>query len=82
MRLLWRKWPDDEKALATRDAFLWGEHMLVAPVVDQGATKEELSLPQGLGSDFWTNARQDGIHVISRDVDLSHWTYDDRHVMS
>jgi len=70
MRALWLQWPQDEKALATKEAYLWGENMLIAPVVEQGATKKELYLPQGLWWDFWTNARQDGMRVISRDVDL------------
>jgi alpha-glucosidase (family GH31 glycosyl hydrolase) len=70
MRALWLEWPEDEKGLATTDAFLWGEHMLVAPVVEQGATKRDLYLPQGLWWDFWTNTRQDGRRVVSRDVDL------------
>ena len=49
MRAQWLEWRENEKALSTRDAFLWGEQMLVAPVVEHGATKKELYLPQGLG---------------------------------
>jgi len=70
MRAQWLEWRENEKALSTRDAFLWGEQMLVAPVVEQGATKKELYLPQGLWWEFWTKARQDGMRVISRDADL------------
>ena len=38
MRALWLHYPDDAKAVARGDQYLWGRDVLVAPVVEQGAT--------------------------------------------
>jgi len=44
--------------------------VLVAPVVEQGATSRKLYLPRGIWHDFWTGDRQEGGREISREVDL------------
>ena len=38
MRALWLHYPDDPTAVARGDEYLWGRDMLVAPVVEKGAT--------------------------------------------
>ena len=38
MRALWLHHPDDPTAVARGDEYLWGRDMLVAPVVEKGAT--------------------------------------------
>ena len=38
MRALWLHHPDDASAVARGDQFLWGRDLLVAPVVEKGAT--------------------------------------------
>ena len=38
MRALWLHYPDDAVAVARGDEYLWGRDMLVAPVVEKGAT--------------------------------------------
>ena len=38
MRALWLHYPDDPAAVARGDQYLWGRDMLVAPVVEHGAT--------------------------------------------
>ena len=38
MRALWLHHPDDPAAVARGDEYLWGRDMLVAPVVEKGAT--------------------------------------------
>ncbi len=37
MRALWLHYPDDPKAVATEDAYLWGDSIFVAPVLEPGA---------------------------------------------
>ena len=41
MRALWLHHPDDATAVARGDEFLWGRDILVAPVVQQGATSRQ-----------------------------------------
>jgi alpha-glucosidase (family GH31 glycosyl hydrolase) len=71
MRALWMEWPKDAKAVATSDAFLWGDALLVAPVVEPGATNRTVYLPEGTWWDFWSNAKTMGGAEIIREVDLA-----------
>ena len=70
MRALWLHYPDDPVAVARADEYLWGRDLLVAPVVDQGATSRKVYLPPGAWFDFWTGERFEGGREISRNVDL------------
>ena len=70
MRALWLHYPDDPKAVACGDQYLWGRNLLVAPVVEKGATTRQVYLPTGDWYDFWTDERLAGGREISRAVDL------------
>jgi alpha-glucosidase/alpha-D-xyloside xylohydrolase len=70
MRALWMHFPDDPKAVECGDQYLWGRNMLVAPVVEKGATTRTIYLPRGAWYDFWTHERVEGGREISRPVDL------------
>jgi alpha-glucosidase/alpha-D-xyloside xylohydrolase len=71
MRALWLHYPDDAAAVARGDQFMWGRDMLIAPVVEKGATARRVYLPKGDWFDFWTNERVAGGREIERPVDLS-----------
>ena len=71
VRALWLHYPDDPAAAARGDEYLWGRDILVAPVVEKGATSRKLYLPRGSWFDFWTEARRDGGRDIERAVDLA-----------
>ena len=71
MRALWLHYPDDPAAVARGDAYLWGRDLLVAPVVEKGATSRRLYLPRGAWFDFWTGQRVDGGREVERGVDLA-----------
>jgi alpha-glucosidase/alpha-D-xyloside xylohydrolase len=71
MRALWLHYPDDATAVARGDEYLWGRDMLVAPVVQKGATSRRLYLPRGSWFDFWTDAKVDGGQEVDRPVDLA-----------
>jgi alpha-glucosidase (family GH31 glycosyl hydrolase) len=81
MRAMWLHYPDDAVAVARGDQYLWGRDMLVAPVVDKGATSRKVYLPahrslgeggpRGTWFDFWTEAKADGGREIERAVDLA-----------
>ncbi|MBS1803239.1 MAG: DUF5110 domain-containing protein [Acidobacteria bacterium] len=72
IRALWLSYPDDEKAAETLDEYMWGDHFLVAPVVEPSATNRKVYLPTGEWWDFWTNQRtsQKQGTGISRYLDL------------
>ncbi len=71
MRALWLHDPADPAAVARGDEFLWGPDILVAPVVEKGATRRRLYLPRGEWVDFWTEERVRGGREIERSVDLA-----------
>ena len=70
MRGLWLHFPDDPRAVARDDEYMWGRNLLVAPVVEKGAGTRRVYLPRGDWHDFWTGERMDGGREISRPVDL------------
>ena len=70
IRALWLHYPDDATAVARGDEYLWGRDILVAPVVEKGATSRKLYLPRGIWHDFWTKERHEGGSEITRNVDL------------
>lgn len=70
MRALWLHFPDDPMAVGRGDEYLWGRSILVAPVVEKGATVRQVYLPHGRWYDFWTGERIEGGREISRPVDL------------
>jgi len=70
MRSLWLHYPDDAAAVGRGDEYLWGRDLLVAPVVEQGATARAVYLPRGDWWDFWTGERVKGGREITRAVDL------------
>ena len=71
MRSLWLHYPDDPEAVARGDEYLWGRDVLVAPVVEKGATSRSLYLPKGGWYDFWTGERIEGGREFARPVDLA-----------
>jgi alpha-glucosidase/alpha-D-xyloside xylohydrolase len=70
MRAFWLHFPDDPKAVACPDEYLFGKNLLVAPVVEKGATSRTVYLPRGVWYDYWTGERMDGEREIIRSVDL------------
>ena len=70
MRSLWLHDPNDPRAVARDDEYLWGRDILVAPVFEQGATSRRLYLPRGTWHDFWTGERVEGGREITRAVEL------------
>ncbi|HVQ42639.1 MAG TPA: TIM-barrel domain-containing protein [Vicinamibacterales bacterium] len=71
IRALWLHHPDDPGAVGRGDEYLWGRDMLVAPVVEKGATTRSLYLPRGTWFDFWNDQRVEGGREIDRAVDLA-----------
>ncbi len=60
----------DPAARTCNDEFLFGERILVAPVVNQGVEKRMVYLPQGEWYDYWTGEKVQGESWIIRDAPL------------
>ncbi len=71
IRALWLHYPEDPRAIACEDEYLWGRDILVAPVVEKGATKRRVYLPEGRWYDFWSNTAVMGRQEIIRYVDMA-----------
>jgi alpha-glucosidase len=71
MRALWLHYADDPAAVSRGDVYLWGRDMLVAPVVEKGATSRKLYLPRGRWIDYWLERPEMGGREIERSVDLA-----------
>jgi len=70
VRALWLHYKDDQNAVARGDEYLYGRDLLVAPVVEKGATSRSVYLPRGKWFDFWTKEVMEGGREITRTVDL------------
>jgi alpha-glucosidase (family GH31 glycosyl hydrolase) len=71
MRALWIGWPDDARAAMVDDAYLWGDSILVAPVLEKAAQQRKTYLPGGVWWDYWIGERVKGGGEVTRDVDLA-----------
>lgn len=66
VRPLWWTEPDNPDLWDVDDAFLLGDALLVAPVLEEGARERGVHLPAGAWYDFWTGTRYQGgrtVHV-------------------
>ena len=52
------------------DAYLWGDSILVAPVLEAGAAQRATYLPHGVWWDYWNGVRVEGGRDVTREVDL------------
>jgi alpha-D-xyloside xylohydrolase len=65
MRALFMDFGKDEKVLGITDEYMFGPAILVAPVVQQGATTREVYLPEGTDwYNFWTNEKVAGGQTV------------------
>lgn len=71
MRAMWLHYPGDAQAVARGDQYMWGRDVLVAPVVEKGATTRRVYLPRGVWFDFWSEERVEGGREIDRPIDLA-----------
>ncbi|MEO6478733.1 TIM-barrel domain-containing protein [Luteolibacter sp.] len=71
MRPLWMHAPDEPETMKHGDEFFWGKDLLVAPVLEKGATRRTLYLPKGKWYDFWTGLPVEGGREITRPADLA-----------
>jgi alpha-glucosidase (family GH31 glycosyl hydrolase) len=64
---------DDPNTFGLQHIYLFGNELLVAPIVQPNAVTREVYLPDGAWFDFWTNARHAGRQTITwTDHDPTH----------
>jgi alpha-glucosidase len=62
--------PTDEALRDQDDAFLLGDSILVAPVLEPGATQREIYLPRGVWYEYETGKLIDGARAVTADAPL------------
>lgn len=59
MRAMALDFPGDRRAAGLEDQYMFGDSLLVAPVITPGATERKVYLPQGKWVDFWRSFEYD-----------------------
>ena len=70
MRALFFDWPNDPEIWRHPYEYMFGDDLLVAPVVEPGADTWDVYLPPGEWVDAWTDERVQGGRVVRRPVPL------------
>lgn len=70
--LIW-DYPDDPHFTNSIDAWMFGDFLLVAPVVERGQTTKEIYLPAGEWIDYFRGDRVTGGQVVHYPVDAASW---------
>jgi alpha-D-xyloside xylohydrolase len=73
MRALFLEFPGDERAWAIADQYLLGPDLLVAPILEPGATERAVYLPAGASwTDAWTGHTYDGGGAVNVPAPIEH----------
>jgi oligosaccharide 4-alpha-D-glucosyltransferase len=63
-------YPDKENLSNVNDQYFWGDNFLVAPILDSGARKRDVILPEGNWINYWTGEKHKGNQTITVDAPL------------
>jgi len=64
---------EDEKTYNVSDQFMFGESMMIAPVIKEGQTERDVYLPEDeTWVDYWTGEEFKGGQTIHTEAELSH----------
>jgi alpha-glucosidase len=70
LRPLVLEFPADTNVTSIDDEFLFGNDLLVAPVLHEGVTERDVYLPEGTWYDYWTGKSYDGGKTIQMPVTI------------
>ena len=70
MRPLVLEFPYDPQVRNLNSEFMVGSQILVAPILEQGAVKRMIYLPEGTWYDYWTGEKVEGKQYILRDAPI------------
>ena len=65
LRPLAYQWPEDPAAVSCEDAYLLGDDLLVAPLLEEDAVSRAVYLPEGDWYDFFTGAAYQGGRTVT-----------------
>jgi alpha-glucosidase len=74
VRPLFFDYPDDAQLRDDVDAWMFGEGLLVAPIVDKGQTTKDIYLPSGQWVDYFKGTVYQGGQTIHYAVDSKNWS--------
>lgn len=60
MRAMMLDFPDDENTYSLNEQYMFGQNLLVAPILQAGQTTKQVYLPKGEWIDLWHNALTSG----------------------
>ncbi|HET8554608.1 MAG TPA: TIM-barrel domain-containing protein [Rhodanobacteraceae bacterium] len=66
-------WPDDAKVRNDVDAWMFGQWLLVSPVVKEGQTSKRIYLPAGTWTNWFTGKTYRGGQTVTVAVDSKTW---------
>jgi alpha-glucosidase (family GH31 glycosyl hydrolase) len=67
-------WPEDPNVREDVDAWMFGEHLLVSPVVEQGQSAKNIYLPAGHWFDYASGRAYEGGRTIHYALDAKTWS--------
>lgn len=70
MRPLVLHYEHDNKVQEINDEFLFGENILVAPILEQGKSFRAVYLPEGQWIDYWTKEKYEGKRIILKEAPI------------
>lgn len=73
VRPLFWEFPRDPESAAQDSEWMFGDGLLVSPVVAEGATSQQVYLPQGEWIDYATGKHYKGVENIQISVDSATW---------
>jgi len=73
MRPLFYIFPDDTAACQVENEYLWGDNLLVAPVIQKGITQRSIYLPGGNWYDFNTGVEYTGLSRIDFPITIDNF---------
>ena len=74
VKSLMMEYPNDPNTKTYTDAWMFGDYLLVSPVLDQGQTKKSIYLPEGTWIDYFKGTTYKGGQTITYDVDSVNWS--------
>ncbi|HET8897541.1 MAG TPA: TIM-barrel domain-containing protein, partial [Rhodanobacteraceae bacterium] len=66
--------PADARVRDAVDSWMFGDWLLVSPVVEQGQTRKSIYLPAGHWIDWWSGQRHAGEQMVELTIDNRQWS--------
>lgn len=70
MRAMSVAYPADTKTADMKDQYMFGNSLLVAPILSSGASNRSVYLPDGKWIDFWNGTTSEGSQTATKAVDI------------